>query len=62
MAYLSDIHPQFPCARNRIRFRVAPGRRASEKAARRLCFTQAQFLDRLPQLLSRGFPAADRRE
>jgi hypothetical protein len=45
--------------RNRIRFRVDPGDVPTEKAARRLCLTEAQFLERLPQLLLRGFPPAD---
>jgi hypothetical protein len=48
-----------PPSRSRIRFRVDPGDVPAEKAARRLCLTEAQFLDRLPQLLLRGFPAAD---
>jgi hypothetical protein len=42
-----------------IRIRVDPGDVPAEKAARRLCLTEAQFLERLPQLLLRGFPAAD---
>ena len=32
MEYLSDIR-DFPCARNRIRFRVAAGRRASRESS-----------------------------
>jgi hypothetical protein len=46
-------------SRSHIRFRVDPGDVPAEKAARRLCLTEAQFLERLPQLLLRGFPAAD---
>ena len=45
--------------RSRIRFRVDPGDVPAEKAARRLCLTEAQFLEWLPQLLMRGFPPAD---
>jgi hypothetical protein len=43
----------------RIRFRVDPGDVPAEKAARRLCLTEAQFIERLPQLLLRKFPPPD---
>lgn len=42
-----------------IRFRVDPGDVPAEKAARRLHITLARFNELLPNLLKRGFPAAD---
>jgi len=42
-----------------IRFHVDPRDVPPEKAARRLGLTEDQFLDLLPRLLSRGFPASD---
>lgn len=39
--------------------RVDPGDVPPEKAARRLCLTEAQFAEILPKLLLRGFPPAD---
>lgn len=42
-----------------IRHRVDPADVPPEKAARRLCLTEARFLDVLPRLLARGFPPAD---
>jgi hypothetical protein len=42
-----------------IRFRVDPADVPEEKAARRLYLTVAQFREKLPRLLARGFPAAD---
>jgi hypothetical protein len=42
-----------------IRYRVDPGDVPPEKAARRLHLTLADFNSVLPNLLKRGFPAAD---
>jgi hypothetical protein len=42
-----------------IRFRVDPADVPAEKAARRLHLTPEQFRHVLPNLLRRGFPAAD---
>jgi hypothetical protein len=42
-----------------IRHRVDPGDVPPEKAARRMCLTHERFNELLPQLLARGFPAAD---
>ncbi|WP_257164632.1 hypothetical protein [Bradyrhizobium sp. SRS-191] len=42
-----------------LRFRVDPADVPAEKAARRLHLTEAQFREKLPELLARGFPAAD---
>ena len=42
-----------------IRFRVDPADVPAEKAARRLHLTLEQFKEVLPNLLKRGFPAAD---
>ncbi len=42
-----------------IRFRVDPADVPAEKAARRLHLTLGQFREVLPNLLKRGFPAAD---
>jgi len=55
----SDLLAASRSPRSGIRFRVDPGDVPTEKAARRLCLTEAQFLERLPQLLLRGFPPAD---
>jgi hypothetical protein len=64
MAYLSDIHPQFPCARNRIRFRVAPGdvparkQRAGSASPRRSssigCRSFSRVASQLPTGESKG--------
>jgi hypothetical protein len=42
-----------------IRHRVDPGDVPPEKAARRMHLTLARFEEVLPDLLARGFPAAD---
>jgi hypothetical protein len=42
-----------------IRFRVDPADVPKDKAARRLYLTVAQFREKLPRLIARGFPAAD---
>ncbi|MER8560114.1 hypothetical protein [Mesorhizobium sp. M0578] len=42
-----------------IRFQVEPRDVPPEKAARRLGLTLERFVDLLPKLLSRGFPASD---
>jgi hypothetical protein len=42
-----------------VRFRVDPADVPPEKAARRLHLTLKQFSEILPNLLKRGFPAAD---
>lgn len=42
-----------------IRYRVDPGDVPVDKAARRLHLTPEQFAAALPDLLRRGFPAAD---
>jgi hypothetical protein len=42
-----------------IRFRVDPADVPAEKAARRLHLTLDQFKEILPNLIKRGFPAAD---
>jgi hypothetical protein len=42
-----------------LRFRVDPGDVPPEKAARRLHLTLAEFREKLPRLLERGFPAPD---
>jgi hypothetical protein len=42
-----------------IRYRVDPADVPPEKAARRLHLTLKQFNEALPNLLKRGFPAAD---
>jgi hypothetical protein len=42
-----------------MRFRVEPGDVPAEAAARRLGLTPAQFEEKLPALLQRGFPAPD---
>ncbi|WP_152527605.1 MULTISPECIES: hypothetical protein [unclassified Afipia] len=42
-----------------IRFRVDPGDIPAEKAARRLHISLVRFNELLPNLLKRGFPAAD---
>lgn len=42
-----------------IRFRVEPGDVPIEKAARRLHLTEAQFREKIPRLLARGFPMPD---
>jgi hypothetical protein len=42
-----------------IRFRVDPADVPAEKAARRLHLTVQKFNELLPNLLKRGFPAAD---
>lgn len=42
-----------------IRFPVDPRDVPAEKAARRLHLTTVEFLDQLPALIARGFPAAD---
>ena len=47
-----------PCSAN-IRFRVDPADVPAEKAARRLHLTQAEFREKLPELLARGFPPPD---
>jgi hypothetical protein len=44
---------------NSIRFPVDPRDVPPEKAARRLHLTLAEFNAKLPELLARGFPAAD---
>ena len=48
-----------PPRQNSIRFQVQPRDVPPEKAARRLHLTVVQFEDRLPELLSRGFPRPD---
>jgi hypothetical protein len=50
------IRPPIPSA---IRFRVDPGDVPPEKAARRLGLTLDRFIEVLPRLLARGFPAPD---
>ena len=47
-----------PCSAN-IRFRVDPADVPAEKAARRLHLTLAEFQQKLPELLARGFPPPD---
>lgn len=42
-----------------MRFRVEPRDVPAEVAARRLGMTLAAFLDALPNLIARGFPAQD---
>src|SRR5262245_39979078 len=42
-----------------IRFRIDPRDVPAEKAARRLHLTPGEFAAKLPELLARGFPAAD---
>lgn len=42
-----------------IRFKVDPRDVPAEAAARRLGIALADFAERLPDLLARGFPAAD---
>ena len=42
-----------------LRYRVAPRDAPATVAARVLGLTEAQFIDKLPQLLARGFPKAD---
>jgi hypothetical protein len=42
-----------------VRFRVDPGDVPPEKAARRLHLTLTEFLEKLPRLRARGFPAPD---
>ena len=42
-----------------IRFRIDPGDVSPAAAARRLGLTEEQFQTALPDLLGRGFPAAD---
>lgn len=42
-----------------IRYRVDPGDVPADKAARRLHLTPERFAELLPDLLRRGFPAAD---
>ena len=44
---------------NHIRFPVAPRDVPAEKAARRLHLTAADFGQKLPALLARGFPRPD---
>jgi hypothetical protein len=44
---------------SRIRFPVDPGDVPPEKAARRLHLTLAEFQEKLPALLQRGFPPPD---
>jgi hypothetical protein len=46
-------------SRAALRIRVDPLDVPAEAAARRLGLTVAEFDDKLPRLLSRGFPAAD---
>lgn len=43
-----------------MRFRVEPGDVPPEVAGRRLGLTLEQFQQKLPELLTRGFPAPDR--
>jgi hypothetical protein len=50
------IRPPIPSA---IRFRVDPGDVPPEKAGRRLGLTLDRFIEVLPRLLARGFPAPD---
>lgn len=45
--------------RSDIRYRVDPGDVPADKAARRLHLTPERFADVLPDLVRRGFPAAD---
>jgi hypothetical protein len=42
-----------------IRYRVDPGDVPADKAARRLHLTPERFVELLPDLLKRGFPAPD---
>ncbi|MBZ9719137.1 hypothetical protein LB519_14910 [Mesorhizobium sp. AD1-1] len=42
-----------------IRFQVEPRDVPPEKAARRLGLSEERFVELLPRLLSRGFPASD---
>ena len=42
-----------------VRFRVDPGDVPAEKAARRLHLTLEEFREKLPKLISRGFPSPD---
>jgi hypothetical protein len=43
-----------------MRFRVEPGDVPTATAARRLGLTPEEFEQKLPELIERGFPAADR--
>lgn len=42
-----------------IRFRVDPAYAPTDKIARRMCLTEAQFRDCCPRLFARGFPQPD---
>lgn len=42
-----------------IRYRVDPRDVPASKAARRLHLSEREFLDKLPNLIRRGFPEAD---
>lgn len=44
---------------SRVRFTVDPGDVSPEKAARHMHMTIAEFKEKLPELLDRGFPPAD---
>jgi hypothetical protein len=54
-----DHRPAMPTRASEIRHRVDPGDVPPEKAARRLHLSLRRFEEVLPDLLIRGFPAAD---